>query len=164
MNEEVRKQPAVSFRGKEYTLEFSQYTANDNTAMRLVDSFGTPQLTVTVNFEPLPPHLVYIKDWSENHGIAHAMRRLITPTGEYRKAGHVRAQQYELGEELLAFLDLPRHAVELNPDDEEDIGLRPGVTSESMDDAAVHDAQAHGEGEGSPDDEATDPVDMPPAA
>lgn len=95
----------VLWRTKYYNLEVSTYADNRNTAISFVDADGAHVLRATVNFEPLDNALVYIKDWSENAGVAHALRHLMTPTGVSQRSGFCEAKQYILGEQLLAMVD-----------------------------------------------------------
>lgn len=92
---------AVTHREKHYHIALERYSNNDNTAIELIDKHGVRQYTATANLEPLPAHLCYIKDYSENKGMVHALRKLLKPTGAERHSGHVIFKQFRINDELL---------------------------------------------------------------
>lgn len=88
-------------------LVFSFYAVgaqpDERIAIVLMDDDGTPILTCTVNFDDLPQQgCVWIKDWSENVGILHALIKanVGTPTGRKHEAGYVHAHELRLSNDV----------------------------------------------------------------
>lgn len=91
--------PKVKFLGEECSVEFRKYQ-NGRTALELICEDGSPMAVATVNIPEVPinEHHVFVKDWSENEGMAKALTDAgyIKPTGHLQKTGHVHAVIAEL--------------------------------------------------------------------
>ncbi len=94
----------VTFQGFKSEVKFLNY-GNGNTAIQLIGAPtseypGEPIATASINFDALnSQYLVYIKDWSENEGMAEVLEeagyiRLIP--NHSRISGHVVADLYEI--------------------------------------------------------------------
>ena len=89
----------VNVFGTECTISISKYE-NGNTAIQLMDAEdGFPYAVASVNFdEKLPSVEVYIKDYSENQGIADILMKekiISEPIGS-RPTGHVVVNKHTL--------------------------------------------------------------------
>lgn len=86
-------------------VRFGEY-AFGGTAMRVFSEGGEPLYTATVCMEghELPDTEVWIKDWSENEGVAQAFvdAGIITLTGRRVPAGFVEALHARLTERAIA--------------------------------------------------------------
>lgn len=97
MNEETEKdqevQPIlITWKKRAYVVSITRYVDNDNTCIVLLDpSTNHVELKVSVNLHKVPEHQVYVKDYSENRGIAAVMtsNRLLRNTGKAIKNGSV---------------------------------------------------------------------------
>lgn len=82
----------VKFRGETCDVQFSHYHDGRRVAILLVCQDGEPMASATVNLpdEPLEAGHVFIKDWSENAGIAAVLQQagIIADTGRRVPAGH----------------------------------------------------------------------------
>lgn len=111
MNEEVKERPSCFWRGKQYWIEATRYAENEHTCLVLMNSMGEMQLKATVNIAGtiLPPDHFYIKNYSENAGIAEALEKagLVEATGSYVSSGHVRIKLYAGTPRLCDALGIP---------------------------------------------------------
>jgi hypothetical protein len=151
MNESITERPFITLHEKRMYLELANYADNENTCIRMVDEHGQPQGTATINLRPLPSDFVFIKNYSENRGVADAMRRLIEPTGEFENNGAQRIHMYRLGEALCAAAGI-EYAVRASVADD-DFG--PDEPDEDIPDVSFAEAErgAQAHEEGSPADE-----------
>lgn len=116
MNESVSKRPTVRLRGKTFFIEMTRYSDNENTCIVLLNEEGGVEYKVTANLEPLKPQFCYIKDYSENKGMSVAMKKYLTPTGQYKPSGHVRFHQYAISNVLLEMAGIePRNVTPVEP-------------------------------------------------
>ena len=89
----------VRFLNEDCELVTSQYTngRNGRTCLRLVGEDGCPMATCTVNLpdEELRVGYVFIKDWSENAGMACALRiaGAVEFTGREVRTGYATAYE-----------------------------------------------------------------------
>lgn len=87
---------------------FTQYQAG-GTAIQVTAEDGEPLYRATVFLEghPLPPREVWIKDWSENEGVASALEKagIIKLTGREQPVNFVKAKHAELTPEAAKHLD-----------------------------------------------------------
>ena len=92
----------ITWRGRAYAISATKYVENGNTCLVLLGPNDTVEAKPTVNIAPLPPHLVFIKDWSENKGIAELLvkREFIRPTGKTIRIGAMEVKQYELAQDF----------------------------------------------------------------
>ena len=93
----------VNWRGKRFEVVCTQYVDNGNTCICLLDSeSGSVEAKATANLSKLPSHRVFIKDYSENRGVAAALvsKGLIRKTGEAIRNGSVTFEQYEIQPKL----------------------------------------------------------------
>lgn len=104
----------VKFKNWDCTTSWGRY-GNNNLALQLFDAdpegFGEPVATATVNlWDPPPPDKmwnketqVWIKDWSENKGMYHALvtAGVIESTEQIWPAGYVQARLGTLTEAAL---------------------------------------------------------------
>ncbi len=88
----------ITWRNKRFTIAATKYVENDNTCLVLLGKDNLIEAKPTVNLAKLPPHLVFIKDWSENRGIAEVLvkREYIRHTGKTIRIGANEVKQYEL--------------------------------------------------------------------
>lgn len=86
-------------------VQFCEY-ALGGTAMKVVSEDGAPLYTATVFIEghALPDKEVWIKDWSENAGVAQAFvdAGIITLTGRRVPTGYVEALHARLTDQAIA--------------------------------------------------------------
>lgn len=92
----------ITWRGKRFTIAATNYVENGNTCLVLLGKDGVIEAKPTVNLAKLPPHLVFIKDWSENKGIAEILIKadLIRHTGKTIRIGANEVRQYVLTPEF----------------------------------------------------------------
>jgi len=89
----------VTWNKKEFEVVITEYVDNKTTCIVLLNpKTSTVEAKATVNLARLPDHLVYIKDYSENRGIAEVLRshRLISRTGETIRNGSEEFEQHEI--------------------------------------------------------------------
>ncbi len=89
----------VLWRGRQYEVVCTQYVDNGNTCIALLDpESGSVEAKATANLSELPPHRVYIKDYSENRGIAKALvsKGLLQKAGNGIRNGSVTFEEYEI--------------------------------------------------------------------
>lgn len=91
--------PKVLFLGENCTVDFRKYP-NGRTALELICEDGSPMAVATCNIPEasLNEHHVFIKNWSENEGMAAALAKAgyIKPTGFLQKTGFCHAVIAEL--------------------------------------------------------------------
>lgn len=96
-------------------IQFATYE-NGGTAMRCIADNGEPQFVATVNMagHKLPPNEVWIKNWSENEGVAKAFEvaGIIKLTGRSVPAGFATALHAEIIGDALAALNAERALVD----------------------------------------------------
>lgn len=109
MPEDSKNKPIIiTWKRRSFIVEATQYVDNEATCIVLLDpDSGGVELKVTVNLHKLSPHLVFIKDYSENRGIAAVMvgSQLVAPTGHTIASG---------AETIAQFVLLPRLAEAFN--------------------------------------------------
>lgn len=97
----------VKFLGHMCDVFASAYVSNERTAIRLVGASddewaGEFVATASTNLTdaPCPADHCYIKDWSENAGIEHALRKagIISEPVGFAPAGHVEANLVKITE------------------------------------------------------------------
>ncbi len=102
-----RRPIMVTWNKRQYVLGVTRYVDNDNTCVVLLDpATNNVELKVSVNLHKIPAHQVYVKDYSENRGIADVMtsRRLLRKTGRAIQNGNTEFGLYEIMPKLgLAF-------------------------------------------------------------
>jgi len=89
----------VEWRDRQYEVVCTQYIDNGNTCIALLDpESGSVEAKATANLSKLSPHRVYIKDYSENRGIAKALvsKGLLQKAGEGIRKGSVTFGEYEI--------------------------------------------------------------------
>ena len=89
----------VTWNKKEFEVVITEYVDNRTTCIVLLNpKTSSLEAKATANITRLPAHLVYIKDYSENRGIAAVLRgaRLISRTGETIRNGSEEFEQYEI--------------------------------------------------------------------
>ena len=112
----------VLWRGRQYEVVCTQYVDNGNTCIALLDPESVSvEAKATANLSKLPPHRVFIKDYSENRGIAKALvsKGLLQKAGSGIRNGSVTFDEYEilpkLGEPFN--ISAPEHYVEPSLDE-----------------------------------------------
>lgn len=172
-----RRPIMVTWNKRQYVLGVTRYVDNDNTCVVLLDpATNNVELKVSVNLHKIPAHQVYVKDYSENRGIADVMTsmRLLRKTGRAIQNGSVEFGLYEIMPKLgLAFgIEVPEEDLSeriepglsqaiTNPQvksDDEDIAEAPS----SM--AALEAQQALNAIQGRLDEEQADDPPTPPTA
>ena len=138
MNEEVMARPQVHYRGKVFYLSVDRYPENDGTRVCLTNDDGGVEYTATMMHpHSLPDSVFYIKDWSENAGIAKALitAHLVEPTGKSYRIGSRECKEFSATERLAAVggfaLAAPAEplAIADDPDPVPGTGTEPEVES-----------------------------------
>lgn len=124
-HEPERRPITVTWNKRDYILGVTRYVDNDNTCVVLLDPItNNVELKVSVNLHKIPAHQVYVKDYSENRGIAAVMSamRLLRKTGKEIQNGNVAFGLYEIMPKLaLAF------GIEI-PDEDLSEKIEPGLS------------------------------------
>ena len=89
----------IVWKKRNFVVSITRYADNDNTCIVLLDpSSGLLELKVSVNLHKVPAHQVYVKDYSENRGIAAIMtaNRLLRRTGTSIQNGSVEFELFDI--------------------------------------------------------------------
>lgn len=89
----------VTWNKKDFEVVCTQYVDNQNTCIVLLNlDTGTIEAKASANLSKLPAHQVYIKDYSENRGIAEVLssRRLIRKAGSSIRSGSEEFELYDI--------------------------------------------------------------------
>jgi predicted GNAT family acetyltransferase len=85
---------SIYFAGENLTINKKTYP-NGRICLTLTDEQGFPYMTATVNLpdQSCKPDETFIKDWSENEGILHALVQndIVLDTGKQVSTGYVYA-------------------------------------------------------------------------
>lgn len=99
----------ITWNKREYEVVVTEYIDNGNTCICFLNpKTGVVEAKATANLRKLPPHRVYIKDYSENRGIADVLvsRRLIYKVGSAIQNGSEEFEEYELLQRLASAFNL----------------------------------------------------------
>ena len=107
--------PMVMWNKKEYEVSITQFMDTGNTCIVLLNSrTGNLEARASVNLYSLPPYYTFIKDYSENRGLAEVLtaQRYIQKTGHSIRNGSEEFEQYEILPRLGDRFNLPTLAVQ----------------------------------------------------
>jgi hypothetical protein len=104
--------PLITWREREFQVMVTKYVENDNTCLAIINpEDGAIEAKATVNIGTLAPHLCYIKDYSENRGLATALTHagLVQDEGKPVRNGSVEFGLYSLTPKfgLMAGIEVP---------------------------------------------------------